>query len=275
MARKEVNIFGTSFLDLLSGALGAVIILFIIVPKMSVQQQEALHELEELNIQVDQLEDLMEQVENSVSQDVYEQLEQQVEEMRTVISSLASQVERLQTENASLRSENQNIREQYDDARSRIRELENHIEELEAAEDASGGMIFGVNAETAIVCMWPEDVDVDLYVKNMMNGDICYYNNKNFSWGNLLEDVRSHEGDDGRYELFYQQIAVPGEYQVYVNIYHVDWDGTSAVVNVFAVMHPGKSNQKRVDFRTVRLTQSGKNEVLGILKVTDDNIYLR
>ena len=45
MARKEINIFGTSFLDLLSGALGAVIILFIIVPKMSVQQQEALQEL--------------------------------------------------------------------------------------------------------------------------------------------------------------------------------------------------------------------------------------
>lgn len=34
MARREINIFVTSFLDLLSGALGAVIILFIIVPKI-------------------------------------------------------------------------------------------------------------------------------------------------------------------------------------------------------------------------------------------------
>ncbi len=35
MARKEINVFGTSFLDLLSGALAAVIILFVIVPKLS------------------------------------------------------------------------------------------------------------------------------------------------------------------------------------------------------------------------------------------------
>ena len=33
MKRKEINVFGTSFLDLLSGALAAVIILFVIVPK--------------------------------------------------------------------------------------------------------------------------------------------------------------------------------------------------------------------------------------------------
>ena len=31
MARKEINVFGASFLDLLSGALGAVIILYILV----------------------------------------------------------------------------------------------------------------------------------------------------------------------------------------------------------------------------------------------------
>lgn len=78
MARKEINIFGTSFLDLLSGALGAVIILFIIVPKMSVQQQEALQELETLNVQVEQLSDLMEQLENSVPQELYQQIEQQL-----------------------------------------------------------------------------------------------------------------------------------------------------------------------------------------------------
>ena len=33
MAKKDINIFGTSFLDLLSGALASVIILFVIVPK--------------------------------------------------------------------------------------------------------------------------------------------------------------------------------------------------------------------------------------------------
>ena len=92
MARKEINIFGTSFLDLLSGALGAVIILFIIVPKMSVQQQEALQELETLNVQVEQLSDLMEQLENSVPQELYQQIEQQLEDMQSTITTLTAQV---------------------------------------------------------------------------------------------------------------------------------------------------------------------------------------
>ena len=104
MARKEINIFGTSFLDLLSGALGAVIILFIIVPKMSVQQQEALQELETLNVQVEQLSDLMEQLENSVPQELYQQIEQQLEDMQSTITTLTAQVEQLQSENSSLRS---------------------------------------------------------------------------------------------------------------------------------------------------------------------------
>ena len=277
MARKEVNIFGTSFLDLLSGALGAVIILFIIVPKMSSQQQETLQELEALDIQVDQLSELMERLESSVSQEVYEQLERQLEDMRTAVSTLGAQVERLQAENSSLREENQNMREQCETARARISELEERIEELEAEteEDIFGGMIFGVNAEVAITCLWPEDVDVDLYVKNLRTGETCYFSNKNFKWGNLLEDVRSHKGDDSRYELFYQRETVPGEYQVWVRIYSGDSSGSPATVDVSAFMHPGKSSQKRVDFNTVRLIQPGQDEILGVLEVTEDNIYIR
>lgn len=44
MARQEINIFGTSFLYLLFGALAAVIILSIIMPKMSVEHQKILED---------------------------------------------------------------------------------------------------------------------------------------------------------------------------------------------------------------------------------------
>lgn len=59
MARKEINVFSVSFLDLLSGALAAVIILYIIVPKMSQEQQEAVEQLEELQQQLQQMDSLM------------------------------------------------------------------------------------------------------------------------------------------------------------------------------------------------------------------------
>ena len=290
MARKEINIFGTSFLDLLSGALGAVIILYIIVPKMSVQQREALQELETLNVQVEQLSDLMEQLENSVPQELYQQIEQQLEDMQSTITTLTVQVEQLQSENSSLRSENEELRErirqyenieqEYEAALQRIQELEEQIEDMPETNNAeiSGGMVFGTNAEVGVVCIWPENVDVDLYVKNLQTGEICNFRNKNWAWGNLLEDVRTRREGDDRYELFYQREIVPGEYQVYVNIYsdpRAPWNGTPGTVSGYVVMHPGKRNQKKIDFRTIRLTQPMQNTDFGVLRVTNDNIYFQ
>ena len=290
MARKEINIFGTSFLDLLSGALGAVIILYIIVPKMSVQQREALQELETLNVQVEQLSDLMEQLENSVPQELYQQIEQQLEDMQSTITTLTVQVEQLQSENSSLRSENEELRErirqyenieqEYEAALQRIQELEEQIEDMPETNNAeiSGGMVFGTNAEVGVVCIWPENVDVDLYVKNLQTGEICNFRNKNWAWGNLLEDVRTRREGDDRYELFYQREIVPGEYQVYVNIYsdpRAPWNGTPGTVSGYVVMHPGKRNQKKIDFRTIRLTQPMQNTDFGVLRVANDNIYFQ
>lgn len=291
MARKEINIFGTSFLDLLSGALGAVIILFIIVPKMSVQQQEALEELENLSVQIEQLDELMTQLENSVPQDVYEQIEQQLEALQATVSTLTTEVEQLQAENSSLRSELENLRQQIrqyqnvaqenETAQQRIRELEQRIEELEEAAESqeTGGMFFGTNAELGIVCSWMENnVDVDLHVKNLHSGEICNFRNKNFSWGNLLEDVRSRSTGDNRYELFYQRELTPGDYKIVVNIYSemsTPWNGTPANVSGYVVIHPGKRNQKKIEFSDIRLTQPMQGVTVGTLTVTNNNIYLQ
>ena len=107
MARNDINIFGTSFLDLLSGALAAVIILFIIVPKMSSEQQSALEELEQLDVQVTDLHELIEQIQNSVPQEVYDQIERQMEELQNTISTLTERVESLQGQLSECQEENE------------------------------------------------------------------------------------------------------------------------------------------------------------------------
>jgi len=295
MARKEINIFGTSFLDLLSGALGAVIILFVIVPKMSTHDQETIQELEELNIQVSEISSIMEQLENSVPADLYQQLEQQIEDMRNTIASLTAHVEALQARNEALEEENQRLQQQIHEfeviqrenqaAQERIRQLENRVRELErelqeqqeTPSEISGGMIFGTNADLGIVCIWPENVDVDLFVKNNSNGEVCYFGSKNHPWGNLLEDVRNHNPGDDRYELFYQKEVVPGDYQIAVKIYTAPqspWNGTPATVDGYVVLHPGKHNQKRVKYNTIRLSNTSE-VIIGRLTVTNDNISLQ
>lgn len=56
MKRRDLNIFSVSFLDLLSGALAAVIILFIVVPKMTVEEKAAVETMEELELEAEKLE---------------------------------------------------------------------------------------------------------------------------------------------------------------------------------------------------------------------------
>lgn len=297
MARKEINIFGTSFLDLLSGALAAVIILFIIVPKMTAEQQNALEEIEQLNVQVEELSNIMEQIQNSVPQEIYEQIQQQIEALQETISQLSEEVQNLQEQLASAQSENERLRaeveqlrqnqqrnqelqQENEQLRQRIEQLERQIQQSnQNGQGISDGKVFGLNAQLGVVCIWPEDVDVDLYVKNLSTGEVCFFSHKNTSFGNLNEDITSRSSsDDDRYELFYQSKIIPGQYQIYVNIYggqNSTWNGQSAHVDGYAVIFPGKPNQVKIPFRQITLTQKGQNVNIGTLTVTTNNISLQ
>ena len=291
VARKEINIFGTSFLDLLSGALAAVIILFIIVPKMTSEQQETLEEIERMNVQVEELNDLIGRLQDSVPHDVYEEIQRQMEELDNVITELTDQVRRMQERLATAESENyrlqeeleqrQEIQQQNELLQQRIRQLETRLQQQQqdGREGIAGGKVFGMDAELGVVCMWPENVDVDLYVKDILSGEICFFNAKNRSFGSLMEDVTSRNSpEDDRYELFYQKKIVPGTYQIYVNIYNGQnsrWNGTPAHVEGYVVMFPGRQNQIKIPYRQIVLTQAGQNAVIGILSVTNNSINLQ
>lgn len=297
MTRKEINIFGTSFLDLLSGALAAVIILFVIVPKMTKNQQNALAEIEQLNVQVEELSQLMEQIQNSVPQELYDQIQQQIDALDETIEHLSEQVGTLQEQLANAQSENDRLRSEIEELRDnqrindqlqqenenlrrQIAELERQAEQSnQSGRGISDGKVFGINAQLGVVCIWPENVDVDLYVKNLSTGEVCFYNRKNTSFGNLNEDIISRtSSDDDRYELFYQSKIVPGRYLIYVNIYGGDnsnWSGQAAHVDGYAVIFPGKSNQIKIPFKQIILTQKGQNINIGTLVVTSNNISLQ
>lgn len=291
MTRQEINIFGTSFLDLLSGALGAVIILFIIVPKMTAEQQNVLEEIERMNVQVEELNSLMARLQSSVPQDIYDEIQQQIEELQNIVTDLTERVQQMQEHLAEVESENQRLREELvhqQDIQQQNGQLQQRIQELEArlqeqqqtgGQGISDGKVFGMDAELGVVCMWPENVDVDLYVKNTSNGEVCYFNAKNRSFGSLLEDVTSRNSpDDDRYELFYQKKIVPGTYQIYVNIYNGQnsrWNGMPAHVEGYIVMFPGRQNQVKLPYRQIVLTQAGQNTVIGILTVTSNNMNLQ
>jgi archaellum component FlaC len=279
-----------SFLDLLSGALGAVLILFIIIPKITTEQQAALEQIDQLNVQVEQLSELMEQVRNSVPTEVFEQIQSRMEAMQNTIAELTNEVQRMQQRVSELERENSQLREQQEQSRAQLQQLREQLEQarqqLEEARqqqqqqqqnNSQGEKIFGINAELGIVCAWPENIDVDLYVKNLETNEICYFSQTATAFGNLQEDVRSRRSqEDDRYELFYQSRIVPGQYQIFVGIYekaNLDHART-ATVNGYAIMFPGKSNQKKIPFGQTVLTVPGQNIKVGTLTVKNNNINL-
>ena len=99
MARKEINVFNVSFLDLLSGALGAVLILFIIIPKLTSDIERQLQELEqikELKVDVGKIKSMMSELKQSVPTDLYTELETRMDKLETTITDLELEVKRLQ-----------------------------------------------------------------------------------------------------------------------------------------------------------------------------------
>ena len=282
--RKQLNIFGTSFLDLLSGALAAVIILYVIVPKMTAEQQDVLQQIEQMEVQMNQLTDIMQRLQNSVDRTLYEQIQQQIDQLQNTIAELRQQTTALQQRLAAAERDNQQLRQQNELLQQQIREqqqqmaqMQQRLNNCEGTTDVTDGKIFGTNADLGIVCSWPENVDVDLYVKNLATGEECFYSRKNTEFGNLLEDVQSHTNGDDRYELFYQKEIVPGRYQVRVNIYEKirNWNGQPAHVKGFIVLHPGKPNQQKIPYGTITLTQKGVFHTIGTLTVTQTNITLQ
>lgn len=275
MARKEINVFGTSFLDLLSGALAAVIILFVIVPKMSSSDQEALREIQQAEVQVTELAEMIRQLENSVPQEQFDAIMQQIEELQQTIDNLNEQVNNMQQHLEQTRQENEQLRRQVEQQQQRISELE---EELDRQRQASQmGKIFGIDAELGVVCLWRENIDVDLYVTDLSTNMTCYFHQPRMDFGQLNEDITSRQSDDDRYELFYQRHLRPGRYRIEVAIYRQETmrNASSANVEGFVSLYPGKPNEIKIPYRRITLTQPGQMVTIGTLIVTDNNITLQ
>lgn len=225
MAKKQINVFGASFLDLLSGALGAVIILYVIVPKLEIpvdefeEQQRLAGEIAELGLSI-------EEISNMIPQDDYDQMMEQLSAIEEANSRLRSEVRRLETRLEQFESspdqedlitelEDQisELEEQIENVRSELSECEAGRAECEEdLEKIEGDARFLV-----VVMSWSTaNHDVDLHVVDP-DGNEFMYNSRTFPGveGELTVDNTCGPG----YEVW--NIAAPkeGEYEIYTNLY--------------------------------------------------------
>ena len=280
MAKKEINVFSVSFLDLLSGALAAVIILLVIIPKLTSEDQEALETIEELNVQVESLDSLIQVAEDCIDESVLEEIASQLAAMRGNLEQAEERIANMERTIDNTRQRNRQLENQLVATENRIREIESQVaqaqegptqEELDdlqnqlaearaeleemresdaAGSEGAGASMFGINAKFAVVCDWGEDLDVDLWMKNLNTGEwVCWTDGgctKSGDWGSYLGDVTSRSTGDGRFEMIYQELeVVPGRYEVW---YHLYSDSGTAMVEGYAVVHPFSPQEQKVKF---------------------------
>lgn len=260
MARKEINIFGTSFLDLLSGALAAVIILFIIVPKMMPNDVELLERITEIKSITGDIDNALQRIKYSVPKDVYEKIKEQMDTLNDKIRQLSERVEELETQIKQVVAENDELKQKLAEKDSQTDQLKRELEDLkkqleeEKENNSPTNTIektLGVFAKFAILCRWEEPTtDVDLGVQSF-NAEPSQvwrmYPSK--PWGILGEDVRERSDDTSeRFELFYVPEIVPGEYTAWVNVYSGS-RGESAQVNCTLIFHPNGPDEIRKEIK--------------------------
>lgn len=264
MRRAGIGIFGTSFLDLLSGALGAVIILFIIVPKMSQADAELMDKvraIEELALDIDQI---AAQIENSVPEAVLDKVKDELDNLKQTVADLQRQIdqleedlERVQSRNAALEAVVEKQQEELERLRQQLGEAKDKLKEKEDAGRTASTVekTLGVFAQFGILCRWEElDADIDMGVQKFgADPEQCWRMYPSKPWGILGEDVRERvEGDKERFELFYVPQIYPEVYTLWVNVY----EGSKvnhAEARLTMIFHPGKPDEQRHEIGPVPL----------------------
>lgn len=125
MARKEINVFGASFLDLLSGALGAVIILYILVPKLTIPITE-FEEQKKLSEEIGKLGVAIEDIADLIPQQQLDAIKSQMEEVISAKTALEGKV-------ASIQKALEECRKSNEENLKKIVELQEELKETQEA----------------------------------------------------------------------------------------------------------------------------------------------
>lgn len=130
MARREVHIDYHLFLILFSKALGAMVILFVIVPKLTGDVKHKLaqiEQLENLKIEVQQVDSLLEIVKKSVPEAVYKPMSEKIKKLQSSVSTLELKVKDLQNSLAKCDNQHSTLQKNINELNKQLEVLNNQV----------------------------------------------------------------------------------------------------------------------------------------------------
>lgn len=251
MARREINIFNVSFLDLISGALGAVILLFIISTQLITAATEHLDALEKLDIKVEELESILEKSRNAIPKEIYDQIQEQVDQLKRAVVESEHEVESLQQQLKQCQEQLSELTEQVQQQQAQIMRCEENMEKLEG------------EARFAVITMGWETIgdDVDLHVTDPL-GTEFYYQNPTYAGrpGVLSKDNTVGPG----FEVWQINTATTGEYRVEAKFFKQVGRHTPRLSTWFYYRNGTRQ------FQNITLTREGEKRLITTFQFNED-----
>lgn len=124
---KETNLVNISFIDMLGGALGAVMILFVIIPKASFNDLERIKALDSLSMEMSNMDSIIAMLKSVVPEQEYQELINSSAVLQLNIESLKSEVENLQSSLVRKTDQYNNIAAKYEQLKAENTRLANQL----------------------------------------------------------------------------------------------------------------------------------------------------
>lgn len=294
----------TSFLDLLSGALGAVILLFVLVPKTTMTDKELIDEMKSLEIEASVLDSLMKNLADqgdTISLEQYLEVVQKVnflqKKNKVMIEKLSIQLANSQEAVRALKRTKRQLEIETRVLKEKIRELNKAQTKIarasqetsskaststtlsqkttEVIRDSDKSYYFGFEAELSVILKWDStDIDVDLFLEN--EGSFVDGFNRNKPFGKFVKVPRKYMTHP--MEVIIQQELVPGTYKVHAHLARPRRDAEVNVSGLIA-MDLGGSQTRKFEFnKMIKSTappyhrRADGSTLIGELEITEENI---
>lgn len=281
--KMNYDVYGVSFLDLLSGALGAVIILFVIVPKMDVSiPLEEINEIKKDKILMDSL---YASIQGNIPEEKYNMLLSLSQVAEARINAINTKHEELQKKYIREQKELQQLKKQLQEKEAELKSTKKTAKKEQTVSKSSSSdakspnttsgksnFFAGIDSELAVFIEWPSDeYDVDLYFKQGNN--FCDEQMKRTAFCTFVNVPRRYKSKPS--ELIIQPELVPGTYEIYAHLYRPR-EG-SVKINGFIGMNAKDGKAYKYDFAETEISytnapnKSDGGTLLGTLIVKENN----
>lgn len=217
---RDFQIFSISILDLLAGALGAVIILYVIVPKMKsdlpeIREKHGKETFEALH----RIERKLKAAANAIENGNEQRAAQHILKAQEILAEVRKDVERLLNLIASLDTRIRQLKR-------KIRELEDKIVKLQ--EEMRKHRFF------VVMIRWQQPADLDLWVRSPSGHEFSYQANS-FTKTKGLVTADSKQGPG--VEVFEIRNPDEGNYQIMLNLFGQPKESTDKIKYQARIFH--------------------------------------